>query len=142
MAKVYNFVSPTKVDNDVRWLLSNDPGFRAYAQSKGLAGLGAAAKKKAASAGGGILSTVTDSLSKVAQAYYTAKGQKDIIKLQQKRAQQGLPPLDSSYYTPGMRVDVAPDFASSLGISKQTLLLGVAGFLGLVLVISMKKRKN
>lgn len=141
----YKFASQGQVTNDVKWLLRNDPGFARFAHSKGLAGLGnlaaAAAKTAQAKTSTSFLTTLTDSLGKAAQAYLTVKGQKDILKLQAKRAQQGLPPLDSSYYTPGMRVDVAPDFASGLGISKQTLLLGVAGVLGLILVMRLKKSK-
>lgn len=129
---------------NVQWLLRNDPGFLRYARSRGLAGLSAAAATATAAPKSGFstaLTSITDSLSKAAQAYLTVKGQKDILKLQSQRAAQNLPPLDSAYYTPGMRVDVAPDFASGLGISKNTLLLGVAGFLGLILIMGRRGRR-
>lgn len=129
---------------DVKWLMQNDPGFVRFLRDRGLAGLSATATAATAAPKSGFstaLTSVTDSLSKAAQAYLTVKGQKDILKLQSTRAAQGLPPLDSAYYTPGMRVDVAPDFASGLGISKNTLLLGVAGFLGLILIMGRRRRR-
>jgi hypothetical protein len=49
-----------------------------------------------------VLQTVTQA----ATAYLTLDQQKELLRIQNERARQGLPPLDVSQYTPGVSVGV------------------------------------
>lgn len=60
------------------------------------------------------------------KTYLTVDQQRELLKIQNQRAAQGLPPLDVSQYTPGVNVGIASD-------TQRTLLLvaGAAGVLWL-----------
>lgn len=62
---------------------------------------------------------VLQSLTGAATAYLTLEQQRDLLRIQNERARQGLPPLDVSQYTPGVSVGVAQS-------TQQTLLWIVA----------------
>ena len=58
---------------------------------------------------------------RVAQAYTLADSQRRLLNIQMQRAQQGLPPLNSSQYGLGVNVGLSPDVMKLAGLA----LLGV-----------------
>lgn len=69
-----------------------------------------------------------DKLADAATSFYQIKQQKDIMDMQVKRAERGLPPLDTrSLAPPPVRIEVsAPEFAPTFQDAKK-LLLPIAG---------------
>lgn len=60
------------------------------------------------------------------KTYLTVDQQRELLKIQNQRAAQGLPPLDVSQYTPGVNVGIASDTQRTL-----MLVAGAAGVLWL-----------
>lgn len=48
----------------------------------------------------------------IGESYFQYKAQKDVLKIQQQRAEQGLPPISTEAYAPTIRhsVDIPPEF--------------------------------
>lgn len=66
--------------------------------------------------------SVAQTIAQAATQYLTLEQQRELLKIQNERARQGLPPLDVSQYTPGVSVGVES------GTQKTLLLaLGIAG---------------
>lgn len=70
---------------------------------------------------------VLTQVSQVATSYLTFEQQRELLRIQNERARQGLPPLDVSQYTPGVSVGVEQS-------TRNTLLLGL-GIIGGVYLI-------
>lgn len=70
---------------------------------------------------------VLQQLSTAATAYLTLEQQRELLKIQNERARQGLPPLDASAYTPGVSVGVAQG-------TQNTVLIVAAIFAGVYLL--------
>jgi hypothetical protein len=70
---------------------------------------------------------VLQQLSTAATTYLTLEQQRELIKIQNDRLRQGLPPLDVSDYTPGVSVGVAPS-------TRNALLLALAVAVGAYLI--------
>lgn len=69
-----------------------------------------------------LLSSAADTYGK----YLTLQQQRDLLRIQNQRAAQGLAPLDVSQYTPGVSVGIASDTQRTL-----FMLLGGAGVIWL-----------
>lgn len=92
-------------------------------------------------------SSLTNTIMDLAPKYLQLKQQKDVMKMQMKRAQQGLPPANVADYAPVVKADInlAPETRkeiieagqSSLNDMMKPLLIG-GGLLALYFV--MKKR--
>lgn len=87
---------------------------------------------------------VTESLTSLGTGYLTYKNQKDMLELNIKRAEQGLPPLDAGATAPVVRtqIDVEPEIADRLsagigaGLQKSLLIGGAA----LAAILLLKKK--
>ena len=77
--------------------------------------------------------SILDNVTKTAQAYLQYDAQKDLVKLQLERARQGLAPIDTSQYAPGVNVGLSSDTQSAM---TKWLLIG-----GAVLIAVMFLRR-
>lgn len=80
---------------------------------------------------------VLDVAGSVGEAYFTYKAQKDVMKVQQRRAEQGLPPIPTEAYAPTIRhqVDIPPEIKQA-AMGTGTLIALAAGA-GLLLWMAM-----
>lgn len=79
-----------------------------------------------------------DAAADLGTAYFGYQAQKDVLKVQQKRAEQGLPPIESAAYAPTIRhaVDIPPEFKQgAMGVGT----LAVMG-VGAVVLLMMANR--
>lgn len=79
-----------------------------------------------------IWDKVLDAAANIGQAYFTYEAQKDILKIQQKRAEQGLPPIQTEAYAPTIRhaVDIPQEFKqAAMGTGTMIALVAGAGLL-------------
>ena len=68
----------------------------------------------------------------VAESFFQYKAQKDVLKVQQKRAEQGLPPISTDAYAPTIRhsVDIPPEIRqAAMGTGTIVALAAGAGLL-------------
>lgn len=91
----------------------------------------------------GIIDNVTQSLPQLAQTYTQYQAQKDLLKANTQRAQQGLPPLQ--YNAQGQLVNASglpyttEDYQiaqrGSVGLDQTSMLLLVGGFVVLLIIL-------
>lgn len=71
---------------------------------------------------------VLNTAAQAATQYLTLKQQQELLKIQTRRLEQGLPPLDVSQYTPGVSVGIAQSTQTTLlwafGVGAAVYLLG------------------
>jgi len=72
-------------------------------------------------------------LGDVAAQYTQYKAQRDLIKMNMKRAEQGLPPIDSKDVSPSVNVNVSADWQKMFGQLKVPLMIG-GGLLAFALI--------
>lgn len=81
--------------------------------------------------------TVLDTVKDVGSAYLQWEAQKDILEVQKKRVEQGLPPIDTAVLAPTVRVqaDIPAEFRAAIGGGIQNVLLwGAAGLAAFLLL--------
>lgn len=76
---------------------------------------------------------ITDSLSSVAESYLQYQLQKDALELNLARAQQGLPPINTADYSPGVNVGLSPD-------TRQLLIIGGIALAGVFVFTQLAKK--
>lgn len=93
---------------------------------------------------GGFFDDIIGSITDLAPAYLSFKNQKDLMKMQLKRAEQGLPPANVADYTPVIKtqVELAPATRSAVvgGIKDMIMPLAIGGGI-LLVILAMKKKK-
>lgn len=141
----------------VNWLQENHPALAAAAinaaqsDTVSVNGLGqfsftTAIKETAdtaAQTGGSIWEKLTGAATALGTSYLALKNQRDMMKINIARAEQGLPPLDVATSAPVVRaqVDIDPalarDLASNVGSTlNRTLLIGGAAVIALILFMN------
>lgn len=75
---------------------------------------------------------VLQTAAQVATTYLTLDQQRELLRIQNERARQGLPPLDVSQYTPGVSVGVEKS-------TQNTVLLGIVIVVGGLLLAKVLK---
>lgn len=90
----------------LHWLRENDPYLYNVARYKHAneGGLGTVVNPQGTSS---FFSSVVDTVKKLGTSVLQYKSQKKILDLQLKRAEQNLPPIDASMYTPTVKVEAA-----------------------------------
>lgn len=129
----------------VNWVRKNDPFL--YAVAKKRAELVKSDELNGIDIGG-FFNNLVDTVKSIAPTVITYQGQKKILDVQIQRARNGLPPLDSSQYTPTVKVEaqLTPENEraaqriaintvkeSAQGMQKY-MLIGIAGVLAYVLL--------
>jgi len=112
----------------------------------GMGGLGQ--EKTVATADSGTwFSRLTDTLSTLAPSYLQYKSQKELLEIQLERAQQGLPPLETTQYAPAVQIGLDPaqtraaisEAGAAAGdFLRQPMVLAAGA--GLVLLVMMRRR--
>lgn len=103
--------------------------------------------EKAADTGGSMWEKITSGALALGGTYLALKAQRDAMKINIARAEQGLPPIDAAAVAPVVRVQtdidpqLAADLASNIG-SKMNQGLLVIGGLALVAMLMMGGRKK
>lgn len=101
-------------------------------------------KKHGLSGIGDFFGDLLGNLTDLAPKYLQFKQQKDLMKMQLKRAQEGLPPAKVEDYAPVIktRIDLAPATRTAMvgGIKDIMMPLAIGGGV-LLLVLAMKKRR-
>lgn len=98
-----------------------------------------------------FFTTLTDTVKNVAPSLINLQSQKKILDIQLKRANQGLPPLDTAQYSPVIRVapEITPETQrAAQQIAQQTVATGAQKLMlpmallggGILLAVMMKKR--
>lgn len=92
---------------------------------------------------GDFFGDLIGSLKDLAPSYLQFKQQKDLMKMQLKRAQQGLPPADVKDYAPVIKtqIDLAPATRTAVigGMKDMIMPIAIGGGV-LLLVLALKKR--
>lgn len=78
------------------------------------------------------ITQITDALSNAAEAYLQYQLQKDALELNLARAEQGLPPINTADYSPGVNVGLSPE-------TRQLLIIGGVALIGVFLFTQMKR---
>ena len=128
------------------WLKNNEPFVYRVARRRGelinpqLNGMGAIDW-------GNLFSQATETIKNLAPAYLQTKQQKQIMDMQMKRAEQGLPPANIIDYTPAIKIEpsITPDTQRAITeVAKDTITSSIsklaipAAIIGAVLLL--KKR--
>lgn len=98
----------------------------------------------------GVFTSLVDTVKEAAPAYLQAKQQKEIMEMQLKRAEKGLPPANIDDYTPSVKIQptITPETEQAITrVATQSLQSGltkalpwIAGIVGAVLLLPMLLR--
>jgi len=92
-------------------------------------------------------SRLTDTLSTLAPSYLQYKSQKELLEIQLQRAQEGLPPLETSQYAPAVQIGLDPEQtreaiaaagAQAGEFLRQPMVLAAGA--GILLLVMMRRR--
>lgn len=97
---------------------------------------------------GGIWDNIVDAAQKIIPGVVQAKAQRDLYKMQLRRAEKGLPPIDAASIAPVVKVqaDIAPQTRQAImqdmssGAKKYILPMAVAGIALIAIAILTKKK--
>ncbi len=97
---------------------------------------------------GGIWDNIVDAAQKIIPGVVQAKAQRDLYRMQLRRAERGLPPIDASAIAPVVKVqaDIAPQTRQAImedvssGAKKYILPMAVAGIALIAIAIFTKKK--
>ncbi len=92
----------------------------------------------------GWLNKVIDAASTIAPAYLQFQQQKEILDMQLERAKQGLPPLETAYLAPTIRIqpELSPEARQAVTTGIQNLALPVLLIGGVALLATMGRRRR
>lgn len=111
------------------------------------AGLGQITKNGTTETASSWFSRLTDTLTTLAPTYLQYKSQKELLEIQLQRAQEGLPPLETSQYAPAVQIGLDPEQtreaiaaagAQAGEFLRQPMVLAAGA--GLLLLVMMRRR--